>query len=151
MEQTVVVIYPGALYFKYEWKSTTGEKADLSNCVVRERVDYPGGNPYCFPRPWTSCWINPTLLPSPPMPATSGELEDWHVMPKTERPFQNASSVATQVYQYHCGPSCCMEEGEYETLLNIGPIMRVFSGEDGLWRYSIIKSGCYAELFPIEE
>jgi len=44
-----------------------------------------------------------------------------------------------------------LEEGEYETLLDIGPILRAFSGQNGLWRYSIIKSGAYAEIFPIEE
>jgi hypothetical protein len=42
-----------------------------------------------------------------------------------------------------------MADGEYITLLNIGPIYRFVTGEDDLWRYSIIKSGVYAEIFPL--
>lgn len=140
----------GVLYFEYAWDSTTGDLADLGNCSAREKVDYPGGNPYYWPSPpWVGSSPNPTILPDPPIPGTYGALQDTHSPPGFTTPYQAASVTATQVYQYHCGPSCCMEDGEYSTLLTIGSIQRFVTGEGELWRYSIIKSGAYAEIFPL--
>ena len=140
----------GVLRFKYKWDSTTGDLADLGNCSIREKVDYPGGNPYQWPSPpWglEICAVpNPTLAPNPPIPGTDGALQDTHgACPNFTIPYQAASFVAMQVYQYQCS---CMEN--WETLLGIGPIYRFVTGEEGgLWRYSIIKSGEYAEIFPL--
>ena len=141
----------GVLYFEYAWDSTTGELADLYNCHEGEKVDYPGGNPYYWPSPpWTGSESNPTTACND---ARYGGSTDTHSPPGFKKPYQNASVTATQVYQYHCGPACCMgdvsDRSNWETLLNIGPIMRFVTGEDDLWRYSIIKSGKYAEIFPL--
>ena len=148
MRQTYVEdLGNGVLHFVYDWNSTTGDKADLYNCKVREKVDYPGGNPYYWPSPpWAGGYHvdNPTLLPNPPGPATAGHGEDYHSPGTLTPPYQPASFSATQVYQY-CGPS-----GNWETLLSIGSIQRFVIDEGGgLWRYSIIKSGAYAEIFPL--
>jgi hypothetical protein len=140
----------GTLHFEYEWDSTTGDLADLYNCSVREKVDYPGGNPYYWPSPpWVGGVFNPTILPDPPIPASYGGAVDNHSPPAFKKPYQNASVSATQVYQYHCGPSCCMGNDDWETLLSIGSIQRFVTGDGTLWRYSIIKSGAYAEIFPL--
>jgi len=140
----------GTLYFKYEWESTTGDKADLGNCLVGEKVDYQGGNPFCAPSPpWASgqCKDNPYTKSHP---ATVGLMGDIHTPGSFTTPYQVASITATQVYQYHCGPDCCMGVGEYITLLDIGSIWRtVTEGEGDVWRYSIIKSGAYAEILPL--
>jgi hypothetical protein len=42
-----------------------------------------------------------------------------------------------------------MEDDEYITLLDVGSIQRFVTGEGDLWRYSITKSGAYAEIFPL--
>ena len=136
----------GVLYFEYVWESTTGDINDLFNCTVGERVDYPGSDdPYQWPLPWDNVKTpNPTVLY---VSAIWGEATDTHSPAYVHSPYQNAGFSAEQIYWYHCGPSCCMEENEYETLLDIGPIMRWITGEDDIWRYSIMKSGAYAEFF----
>jgi hypothetical protein len=150
MQQTEVIDEgDGILLFKYVWHSTTGEEADLVNCSIREKVDYPGGDPYCWPRPpWYQCHKNPVLSDTP-VPAIRGELWDEHGHGNLFPPYQVATFTATQVYQYHCDPDCCMGPYQWDTLLEIGPIMRFVTGEGDLWRYSIIKSGVYAEWFPL--
>lgn len=151
MHQTYVEeIADGVLFFIYEWDSTTGDLADLGNCMVREKVDYPGGNPYYWPSPpWDGNVPNPTILPVPPILATVGVGYDIHSPPTFKKPYVAASVSANQVYQYHCGPLCCMGNDTWETLLSIGPIQRFVTGDGDLWRYSIIKSGAYAEIFPL--
>ena len=144
----------GTLYFEYEWDSSTGDLADLDGCLEGEKVEYPNGDPYCFPSPpWASgqCPSNPYYAN---VPATLGEGVDAHRPGSFTTPYQVASFTATQVYQYHCGPDCCMGDvsdySNWETLLNIGPIYRaVTEGEGDVWRYSIIKSGAYAEILPL--
>lgn len=147
MQQTYVEDQEGTLYFLYKWDSTTGDTNDLDNSLVREKVDYPGGSdPYHWPSPpWDCDTSNPTLLPVPPIPGTDAELQDHHYPCDLPGPYQAASFTATQVYQYMCTPC-----GNWETLLSIGPITRYVSspGSD-LWRYSITKSGAYAEIFPL--
>jgi len=152
MHQTYVEdLGNGTLYFEYEWDSTTGDLADLGNCVVREKVDYPGGNPYYWPSPpWNNSTPNPTILPAPPMPATYGSAVDTHYPGSFTTPYQVDSFSANQVYQYHCDPFCCMNPGDYVTLLNIGSIFRAVTvGSGSVWRYSITKSGAYAEILPL--
>lgn len=131
----------GVLYFEYRWDSTSGNLADLSGCKVGEKVDYPGPNdPYCFPPPWSHCWDNPTVKD---LPAENGGLGDTHSPGSFSPPYQVASVSASQIYRYR---SCI---GIYSTLLGPISIDRYVSGGDSLWRYSIIKSGAYAEIFPL--
>jgi len=145
----VVELDFGVLWFKYEWDSTTGYLADLDNCYVGEKVDYPGGNPYYWPSPpWSYSSDNPTVTSDS---ATVGVGYDTHLPGTFIEPYQLASFTATQVYQYHCSP--CMgdvlDRNNWATLLDIGPIYRFVTGEGTLWRYSIIKSGVYNEWFPL--
>jgi len=110
MHQTYVEdMGDGVLYFEYDWESTTGDLADLGNCRVGEKVDYQGGgNPYCFPSPpWAAgtCRDNPYFSSHL---ATSGGFGDIHTPGSFTKPYQVDSVTATQVYQYHCGPDCCM-------------------------------------------
>jgi len=142
----------GVLHFEYAWDSTTGDLNDLGNCFEGEKVDYPGGgDTYYWPSPpWNCSSPNPTTATNP---ATWGGSQDNHYPGNLTRPYQIASFTSTQVYQYHCGPTCCMgdvsDRSNWETLLSIGPIMRFVIDEDGVWRYSIIKSGEYAEILPL--
>ena len=147
MRETYVEDQGGTLYFEYAWDSTTGDMGDLYNCEVREKVDYPGGDPYYWPSPPWDGWVyNPTLLPDPPIPAVFSELADTHSPPARRKPYCNECVCATQVYQYRCAPSFCTA---WNTLLDIGSICRFVSGEDPTWRYSITKSGHYADIFPL--
>jgi len=140
----------GVLHFEYAWESTTGDLADLGNCSVREKVDYPGSDPYYWPSPpWYNSTPNPTIAPNPPISATYGVGADNHSPGSFTTPYQAASFTATQVYQYHCGPACCMADDSWETLLDIGAISRFVTEGGGLWRYSITKSGAYAEILPL--
>ena len=131
----------GVLYFEYMWDSTSGNLAHLSGCYVGEKVDYPGSNdPYCFPSPWTHCCDNPTIID---IDATNGGFADTHYPGSFSTPYQTASVPATQIYRYK---SCT---GNYTTLMGPISINRYVTGEDELWRYSILKSGAYAEIFPL--
>jgi hypothetical protein len=152
-ETYVEEISDGVLFFIYDWESTTGDKNDLINCSIREKVDYQGcGNPCYWPLPPWACYTdNPEFGNTGS--ATSNEMYDFHWPGNLPGPYQNASVIAEQEYQYHCGPNCCMGPDEWCPLLEIGPIMRFVTGGEepfpDLWRYSIIKSGAYAEIFPL--
>jgi hypothetical protein len=113
---------------------------------VGEKVDYPGGNPYSWPSPpWFCSTDNPTIID---LPAIYGYFADNHSPGSFITPYQNATFSAYQIYRYRCYPC-----GEYQILLDIGPITRFVTGGEppfpDLWRYSIIKSGAYAEIFPL--
>lgn len=132
----------GELYFEYRWGSTSGILAHLQGCKVGEKVDYPGGDdPYCFPSPpWSHCWDNPTTAEGS---ATAGFGTDTHLPGTFVTPYQVAFVPATQIYRYK---SCT---GNCSTLMGPLSINRYVTGWNPLWRYSIIKSGAYAEIFPL--
>jgi len=116
---------------------------------VGEKVDYPGGDPYYWPSPpWSGSNPNPALGN---MPGTWGGCTDTHGYKAFTKPYQAASFSATQIEQYHCSP--CMgdvsDRSNWATLESIGSIQRFVTGEGDLWRYSIIKCGAYAEIFPL--
>ena len=130
----------GQLYFEYEWDSTSGNLAHLAGCKVGEKVDYPGGNPYYWPYPpWIEDSDNPTILE---VDATIGHGSDTHYTGSFITPYQNATFTASQIYR---AKSC---SGSYTTLMGSISISRYVTG-GGPWRYSIIKSGAYAEIFPL--
>jgi hypothetical protein len=126
----------GVLEFTYAWDSTSGNLADLSGCMVGEKVDYPGGNPYIWPSPpWSTSTLNPTIID---LSATLGGFQDTHGTGSFIKPYQAASFSASQIYRYK---SCT---GDYTTLM--GPISidrSVFwvGPPDSTWRYQIQKSG----------
>lgn len=67
----------GVLYFTYEWDSTTGNLDDIAHCEIREKVDFPGGNPYYYSSPpWAGSEENPLLFPVPGVPGNCGYAED---------------------------------------------------------------------------
>jgi len=130
----------GQLYFEYEWDSTSGNLADLDGCKVGEKVDYSGGNPYYPPSPPFDVSItNPSILE---FDAVNGFLCDSHLPPTFKTPYEAASFTGSQIYR---AKSCA---GSYTTLMGPISISRYVTG-GGPWRYSIIKSGAYAEIFPL--
>ena len=132
-----VDIGDGVLRFRYEWDSTSGNLADLSGCKVGEKVDYPGGNPYCWPEPpWDTCTSNPTIRD---LDATLGAATDTHYTGSFIQPYQAASFSATQIYRYRPCPG-----PPYTTLMGPLSIDRsVFSDPccPSEWRYKVEKSG----------
>lgn len=145
----------GVLYFEYAWDSTTGDLCDLENCREGECVTHPGATCSDYPParydysptpPWL-CWVwNPVTANND---AWVGCSSDTHPVPYMTKPYQTTSVTCTQVYQYHCGPDCCMgdvsDRSNWQTLLNIGTIYRSITGSGNLWTYTILKSGHYAD------
>jgi len=140
----------GVLHFDYTWESSTGNLADLSNCLVGEFVTYPGAaNPYVWPSP---PWAAGSSTPNPTMPSTAGSGgagQDNHG-PKS---FVAAASrvaanfTATQIYRYQCP---CANGGNWVTLDGPISIVRtVTQNADGTWQYAISKSGSNGGLNPI--
>ena len=87
------------------WDSSTGNLPDLTDCTVREVVNYdPIPNP---PFLWNP--PNPTILT---VPGVNGVAMDTHSYPPGLRtgitnPRQNGTATANQVYQYRCTGSGC--------------------------------------------
>lgn len=136
----------GILYFQYAWDSSTGNLADLSNCVVGEIVNYPNGaDPYVWPHPpWDEDSPNPTVIN---VPGSDGGLGDNHRPGVFFQPYFQASFTATQYYRYRCP---CSNNNQYVNLL--GPISigrSVSSNGSGGWMYTITKSGESHSLNPL--
>jgi hypothetical protein len=130
----------GELYFEYSWDSTTGNLAHLSGCYVGEKVDYQGGNPFNYPSPpFSGSTPNPTISE---IDATYGILRDSHYVPSFLKPYQAATYTATQNYRFKD------YAGTYTTLMGPISIVRSVTG-GGPWKYSITKSGAYAQIFPM--
>lgn len=130
----------GTLRFEHAWDSTSGNLFDLIGCMVGEKVDYPGGDPYFWPEPWVFDHENPFTNNHEAM---DGGIIDTHGPDNPTAPYCAAGFIATQVYRWRD----CQEN--YTTLLGPISIYRIISGEGEVWRYSIIKSGGYAEIFPL--
>lgn len=144
--QTSALASGGVLTFRYAWESSTGDPADLSNCLVDERVDYPGGNPFCWPSPpWTNCSHNPTSPPG--VLATDAVARDVHSSEPFTKPYRVDSFSATQRYRYQC---LCDNNGAPIVLLGPITITRsVAQNPDGTFRHTITKSGLTASIDPM--
>ena len=130
-----VVRSDGTLYFEYQWDSSTGNKNDLDGCLIGEKVDYPGGNPYFWPSPWLDSSRNPVDLN---IAATSETMADTHYPGTWTSPLISSSFSASQIYRH----KCC--EGEYTTLMGPQSIDREILHDSGCimyWRYRIQKTG----------
>ncbi|MCZ7398030.1 MAG: hypothetical protein O8C59_05970, partial [Candidatus Methanoperedens sp.] len=130
-----------AIRIDISWQSNTGNLADLSDCTIREVVNYdPIPNP---PFLWNP--PNPTILT---VPGTSGAAMDTHSYPPglkngITNPRQAGTMTANQVYQSRCtGPGCTGTWTDFP-----GQIYRitreVFAQFVRLnpWRYRITKEG----------
>jgi len=137
----------GVLHFDYEWGSSTGNLADLSQCTVGEIVSYPGSsNPYVWPHPpFTRSSTSPTVID---VSATSGSGQDDHYGPPFASPFSAASFTATQYYRYKCP---CANGGNYVNLTGpISIIRSVTQNANGSWKYTVTKSGSSATVNPMQ-
>ncbi len=134
----------GVLRFTYAWDSSTGNLADLANCVIGEIVTYPNGNPFTWPSPpyaSDSGTPNPTVRDGG---ATTGQSPDTHIHKGFRTPYTFATFTATQTYRYKCP---CKNGGAYVNL--VGPIeirRTVQFVPFPAWTYFIEKSGSQAFL-----
>jgi hypothetical protein len=133
----------GVLQFQYAWDSSTGNPADLSNCMVGEITTYPGSNnPFTWPSP---PYQSNTGTPNPTIREVNGNLgaaPDTHIHKPFQQPYIFNTFTATQYYRYKCP---CKNGGAYVNL--VGPIQIVRTVEivpftD--WTYHIEKSGSQA-------
>lgn len=132
---------PDAIQIPISWDSSTGNLTDLSNCTIREVVNYDAipNPPFLWNPP------NPTILT---VPGVNGAAQDTHSYPpglKTgiTNPRASGTMVAHQVYQFQCtGPGC---SGTWQTLpgQTYTITREVFPEFVRLnpWRYRITKSG----------
>src|SRR5581483_7094791 len=130
----------GVLHFDYQWDSTSGHLTDLANCIVSEKVIYPGDNPYSLSPPFPSTsFVNPTVLS---VPGTDGVAIDNHGLNgKTGsdfiKPYFVASFTAQQTYSYTCGSGSTAIS---KTLLGPLALERAVSeNANGTWKFTVAK------------
>jgi hypothetical protein len=93
----------GTLVFNYGWSSSTGNLQDLQHCLVYERLDYQGPNPFTWPSTFCSSQNpNPEYLPSAGINAANGGLMDTQAT-CFAKPYSATSLPITQTLQYICG------------------------------------------------
>ena len=126
------------LCFRYRWDSSSGQLGDLYDCLLGEKVDYPGGNPYCWPSPpWSNCEDNPVTSQGPP---TTGHGIDCHDPGEFLKPYQAAGFTASQIFRYRgCDPE------SWTTLMGPHPIDRevFWSNPFECWFYGCTKHGAF--------
>ena len=126
----------GVVHFEYAWGSSTGKLADLTDCEVGEKVDYPG-----FENPPFSPVANPTIIW---LPGANGSMQDNHGNSLLRKPYKNATLTATQYYRYR------ISGGTPVNLMGPIAIVREVSLKaDGKYKYRITKSGISAEIDPL--
>jgi hypothetical protein len=137
----------GVLHFQYSYSSSIGDVSNLTSCTLNEKVDYPGGNPYSWPNPWTTATINPTIGPNPPVPGTAGSFTDDQQPGTIKPPYVAANFTATQNYRYSCS---CTNGGNPVVLSGPISIVRsVIKRTDGKYKYTVTKSGYSAKIDPL--
>ena len=135
----------GILFFRYDWRSSTGDLQDLDLCEVGEQVVYPGGSPFMWPPPWQFSTPNPSVLRGD---ATAGFLTDAHSPGNFLLPYQVASFTAQQRYFYVC--DCLADPSKPNILAGIFDIVReVTQRPDGRFQYIITKDGVTATIDPL--
>lgn len=139
----------GTLHFpRYNWGSSSGNKADLSACEVGEIISFPSPNDPYFPQrppflsPGGRGYKNPYIEYLP----AKDELSDTHTQ-QFIRPYTSAAYSARQVYIYRCP---CVANGAPQDLTGSIWIDREVSpAGDELWKYVITKSGASAVYNPL--
>ena len=139
----------GVLHFEYAWDSNTGNVADLSKCQVGERVSYPGGSPFAWPRPpYSGSTNNPTILW---VPGIDGTGQDNHSHVAFIKPYKMNVFDATQEYRYKCDyPGHVIGPIDFIgwSHINIGRNVHDYTGK-GCWGYSVTKTGFSAREKPM--
>jgi len=142
----------GLLRFWYKWDSSSGpgRLSDLSNCIIYEKVQYPGGGT-------TFTWPSPPYMPdvefNPTVNAVdatqgTGNTTDTHKHAAFKTPYQFNNFKATQYYRYTCS---CKNGGAEQPLagpFEIDRTVQLVPFTD--WTYTVTKSGAMARLQPIQ-
>lgn len=138
----------GTLSFTYQWLSTDGKLGDIgAGCVVHEFVTYSGPDPFVFPAPFTGASPNPTVLPDPPQPGSAGVIYDDQLMVSTAKPYQSASAISTQKWEYDdsdTGEKDVIVPGPDSGPLTITRTITVRPPYIPYWWYSVNKNGSTA-------
>jgi hypothetical protein len=132
----------GVLQFSYSWDSTSGSLADLSNCLVRENVTYPGTGGFHWPSPPYAVETapNPTFVT---VAGTDGGFEDQQHA-GFMKPYVFNQFTANQKFQYMCTD---VQNGAWRDFPNPpGSIVRTVEQAPIVWRYTVTKSGSSASM-----
>jgi hypothetical protein len=137
----------GILHFDYQWDSSSGNLADLSDCQVGENVVYPGGGPgFVWPKPpYNGETPNPTIGW---LPATEGAFQDNHSPKPFLRPYVTNSFVATQEYRWQCTYQTTPTAFSAWSGISIARSVNDITGS-GCWVYTVTKTGYSASLKPL--
>ena len=132
----------GVLHFNYTWASTTGNVADLTQCMVGEHVSYPGGDPFVWPSPpYNGSTPNPTVIW---LAATLGALQDNHSHKAFLEPYVANAFDATQNYRYKCRDLDTVNFPGFKGI-TIARTVTDRTGR-GCWSYEVKKSGYSASV-----
>jgi hypothetical protein len=138
----------GTLSFTYHWLSTDGQLSHIgSGCVVHEFVTYQGPNPFPLPAPFVGSINNPTVLPDPPQQGSAGVIYDDQLMPSTAKPYQSATVISTQKWEYDdsaTGELDVVVPGPDSGPLSITRTIGVRPPYIPYWWYSVNKNGTTA-------
>jgi len=133
----------GVLHFDYAWESSSGNLADLSNCKVGEKVDYPGtDDPYVWASPPYAAHrgsSNPTILW---VDATKGVAQDNHSHEAFLKPYVGNSVTAKQAYRFKCASAPPVDFGGWSDV-TIKRVVKDTTGK-GCFLYGIGKTGSRA-------
>lgn len=148
----------GNLTSTYNWSSSTGTVADLSNCWVMENVQFQGGNPFHWPSPPyapNNTNPNPTrndgIGEDPPMiQGPTASITDVQHHPDFQGPYSNTpnSFTATQTFLWECSN---LNNGAFTAFPGISyPITRTVQPDgNGKWKYTVTKGGVTATVDPL--
>ena len=133
----------GVLHFDYAWESSSGNLADLSNCKVGEKVDYPGAaDPFVWPSPPYAANVgssNPTILW---IAGTKGVAQDNHSHKPFLKPYVANTFSANQAYRFQCGSAPPVDFGGWSDVV-IKRVVKDTTGK-GCFVYGIGKTGSRA-------
>jgi hypothetical protein len=142
--QTLERADPSAvLHFEYQWDSSSGNKADLANCQIREYVTFIGasgdGNYYWPSPPYTLSYTPSPFFGSTPVSATISVLGDENGHPGfSSPPYQSATTSDDQVFQFTC---TYYNSGQWTQIMpSTGtiPVTRLVRSTP-VWNYQIYK------------
>jgi hypothetical protein len=129
--------------FFYTWDSSVGPRSNLAACQIQEYVTYPGtANPFVYGSPFPADATFPN--PSAPAPgsATNSVAADTHSVGSQpfQTPYSNATFTAHQQYRWRCQ---CFDGNNFQVFPGFTdlPIVRTVSQVNGMWTYTVTKSG----------
>ena len=136
----------GLIYFEYAWISTTGNVQDLSSCLVREHVTYPGGlGIFTWPSPHYQSGVTRNNPVDIPVPATDGRANDTQDHPGFAGPYATNYFEAIQQFQWECSN---YNSGAWNDFVSY-PIDRVVDSLGSSWYYTVTKAGISSTQIPL--